>query len=866
MRMTATLVALMLCMTWAVAADFTVLDGDTQAVIVVEKDATGETVQAQNDLARCLKVATGRDFEIISERDFDADTSVAAPIYVGRTRAVKRALGADLHRLDRDAFIVAVEPERVMLVGPTPWATYWAVCQFLEDEVGVRWLIPGPLGEDIPQHERIVVSCATATHTPAILSRLWSGAHYGGVWNLRQRIHGRYRFHHNLLNIFNRDMFEEHPEYFPVHGGERYHPGVEDHSWQPCMTDPGGIQVCADAARAAFEANPLLESFSYGINDGHGYCECENCIAVGRPAPEWRGFSGENSYLYYQWLNKVAENLEEDYPDKMLGCLAYSAVILPPPGLKLHRNVIPYLTSNRADYFDPQFRRADETMLDRWSRSTVQMGIYDYAYGMGFAIPRIYNHLFQDAIRFSVAHKVKGFYAEVYPNWGFDGHKLYVMSRILWNPEVDVDAITGDWYARMFRESAGPMGKYFERCERAWREQKTGHGHWAYRLAADPKQFEIFPSDVITECIGYLDDAAAMAESDLVRDRIHFFRKTFEITELLAGNYSAGADLQKLVDEGATIGEMAVAMREMIATIGATDADQFIADRVGDDPIAFHPPKAAWIVPLKSGAATQAKRWMIRHIASGAVADAVASGDLNAEKLRGSIDAQVTEAFGSEGSADYLATVAEIRAIATKVGTAARTDTPVVVDGKLDDAVWQSAGVLADFSAYGQTSASEYVTEVRLVHDGANLFIALDCVQDTADLVTGASPRDGRTWHDDSVEIFMNPGRSDYPWVQFIINARGAFFDQYTANADMTYSECLARNFDCDWATQVLPDRWTAEIRVPLAAIGFDVGNQKTLPINFIRNVQGKDAEISAWFVSLKAHADALSRGWIVLE
>ena len=866
MRLTATLLVMAMCVTGAVAADFTVLDGDTQAVIVVERDATGETVSAQNDLARCLKLSTGREFEIVSERDFDPDTSAAAPIYVGRCRVVRRALGAELHRIDRDAFIVAVEPGRVMLAGPTPWATYWAVCQFLEDEVGVRWLIPGPLGEDVPEHERLVVSCATTTHSPAILSRLWSGAGHGGIWSLRQRIHGRYRFHHNLLRIFKRELFDEHPEYFPIHNGERYHPGVDDHSWQPCMTDPGGIQFAADAARAAFEANPLLESFSYGINDGHGYCECENCKAVDRPAPEWHGFSGEKSYLYYQWLNKIAENLEEDYPDKMLGCLAYSAVILPPPGLKLHRNIIPYLTSNRADYFDPRFRRADETMLARWSRCTNQMGIYDYAYGMGFAIPRIYNHLFQDAIRFAVAHKVKGFYAEVYPNWGMDGHKLYVMSRILWNPEVDVDALTDDWYARMFRESAGPMGSYFERCERAWREQHTGHGHWAYRLAADPKQFEIFPPEIVAECIGYLDDAAAMAESDLVRERIHFFRKTFEITELLAGNYGAGAELQRLVDEGATLEEMAAAMREMIAKIGATDVDQFIADRVGDDKIAYYPPKSAWMIPLKAGATTQAKRWMIRHIGSEAVAEAVASGDLNAEDLRSSIDARVTEVFGTEGSPAYLATVDEIRAIATKVGTVVKTDAPVVVDGKLDDAVWDSAGVLSEFSKYGQTASSAYVTEVRLAHDGANLFIALDCAQDTSDLVTNASPRDGRTWHDDSVEIFMNPALTDFPWVQFIINARGAFFDQYAADGEMLYNECLARNFDCDWATQVLPDRWTAEVRIPLADIGVDVGQQKMLPINFIRNVQGDDAEISAWFVSLKAHADALSRGWIVLE
>jgi hypothetical protein len=38
------------------------------------------------------------------------------------------------------------------------------------------------------------------------------------------------------------------------------------------------------------------------------------------------------------------------------------------------------------------------------------------------------------------------------------------------------------------------------------------------------------------------------------------------------------------------------------------------------------------------------------------------------------------------------------------------------------------------------------------------------------------------------------------------------------------------------------------------------------LRLDLVRNVQGKDAEISAWFPSVGAHADPLSRGWLVFE
>ncbi|MEN6303527.1 MAG: DUF4838 domain-containing protein, partial [Armatimonadia bacterium] len=326
------------------AATCPVLDGSAKATIVYPDGARDEGKQAYEDLALYLKKATGEDFTVVPESQFKP--GAATPIYVGKCDAVREALGREVRRLDRDAYIVSVEPSRIMLVGPYGWSTYWAVCQFLEDVVGVRWLIPGPLGEDVPQCQRIAAPIGKQVYTPVMLSRLWSGAHYGGPWNLRQRIHSRYNFHHNLINIFDVDKYwATHPEYYPIHGTQRYKPGgKDDHAWQPCMSSEATVQRAADAAREAFRNDPTLESFSFGMNDGQGWCECPGCKAIDKPMKEWHGFSGDKSVLFYSWLNRVAANLEKDYPNKMLGCLAYSSAILPPPGMKLHRNIIPYFT------------------------------------------------------------------------------------------------------------------------------------------------------------------------------------------------------------------------------------------------------------------------------------------------------------------------------------------------------------------------------------------------------------------------------------------------------------------------------------------------------------------------------------------
>jgi len=410
------------------------------------------------------------------------------------------------------------------------------------------------------------------------------------------------------------------------------------------------------------------------------------------------------------------------------------------------------------------------------------------------------------------------------------------------------------------------MKQYFALCERAWRENNFGHGHWAYRLAADPAQFRIFPPETIAACIGYLDEAAGQAESQIVSDRIHFFRKTFEITELLASNYWAGYEIEEMMDAGASIEDVAAAMRRMAERVGEMDIDGYMAERVGDDPIAFHPPKQAWIAPLKSGGATIAKRWAASQLAAQQIEAAAQAGALDAAALREAISDSVTEVFGEGGSDGYRTIVEQVRAMATKVGTAVRADVAPTIDGRLDEDLWQGADVLTDFIKWGQATQSDHVTRVRLAHDGEDLFIALECEQDTSDLVTKASPRDGSTWHDDSVEIFISPRYGDYEYVQLIINAAGAFFDQWRRDEEMQYGDALAHDLDAEWAATVEDDRWIAEIRVPLTEFGVEPTPGSLLPMNFVRNVQGGDGEISSWFPSIRAHADAISRGWVVLE
>src|SRR5690606_30662222 len=211
------------------------------------------------------------------------------------------------------------------------------VSAFLERYVGVRWLFPGPLGEDVPSTSHLVVPQELVREEPAFISRLFSGLR-GSVqteWARNNRMRGRIQFHHNLHRLFPPAQYgATHPEFYPLRQGQRFIP-TGNTGWQPCFTAPGIVEEAVKNIVAYFDANPQATSYSLGVNDSGGHCEAE-------PGhPDYPGALNSigrvnMSEIYYAWVNQVVEGVLEKHPDKYFGLLAYSHVYDPPAGVTLH--------------------------------------------------------------------------------------------------------------------------------------------------------------------------------------------------------------------------------------------------------------------------------------------------------------------------------------------------------------------------------------------------------------------------------------------------------------------------------------------------------------------------------------------------
>lgn len=518
------------------ALALTIADGGKATVVIAFPDQPAvEEREASAELMTYLGKMTGGAFEQVAEKDSQGKPA----ILLGATAAAAKA-GLSAEKMDRDGFIIKVEGGSLFIVGHDATATELGVHYFLQRYAGVRWYIPLEIGEHIPSRPTFTVSDKLDDRQePAWQSRLWSSvSRMDPMWEKRNLCRARYNFHHNLLNVLKPSLvYDQHPEWFPLINGQRIPKPADDaHSWQPNFASREMAAWVAQQIIAYFDANPTATSYSLGINDvgDGGYCQCPDCQALDDKAkPTFRDRPNYSNRVF-TFMNRVAEITSQKYPDKLLGCLAY-ANCEEVPSFPVHPNIIPYLTNDRAQWRDRAFKKQDQDLLRRWAKAARQLGVYDYYYGSGFVIPRFFPSVSGESIKFCHSVGVRAWYAEIYSNWGLDGCKAWLASQLLWDVKQDPKKLVDEYYTNFFGAAKRPMRKYWDRCEQIWMRQ-SGPGVW-FKGFFDIKQMDMFPPEVCAELRGYLDQAARLANTDLLRQRVKLYSDGFHYTELYSGIY-----------------------------------------------------------------------------------------------------------------------------------------------------------------------------------------------------------------------------------------------------------------------------------------------------------------------------------------
>jgi hypothetical protein len=503
--------------------------GRAGVAIVVPRDATSAEWNAARTVQSTFARSSGltpRHFPLVSEGWLAPRQAVA----IGATRrgAADRPSGTKAPHDNAVAFTVAngalhlVSERRETIEAAAGW--------FLEETLGARWYIPGPLGEEVPRRAEFSLPAGRREARPAFVHRDLGldGTVGNRDWYARNRLEARFEHGHNLTSIYSTQDFEREPGLAPLRNGKPFIPPAWSGNWQPNFLSPAAVRLAVAAANRAFDRDPRRLSFSLSINDTDLYDESPATLAAVAPARFFR-HRPDYSSLVFGFVNAVAREVAAKHPDRWLPAYAYYWCENT-PGFPIERNVVPFLTADRSQWSYPAFREEDRALIERWCRSGAEIvGVYDYFYGVPHLAPRPTLYAVAESIPFQHRAGVRAFYAETSSNWALDGPKAWLAAQLLWDPGRDPAALLDRYYREFWREAEAPMRAFFAAAERTWLEQ-PGPPLWL-RFYKDEDQDWIYPEARRAELRAALAAAGRAATEEITRSRVAFTAAGFSVTE-----------------------------------------------------------------------------------------------------------------------------------------------------------------------------------------------------------------------------------------------------------------------------------------------------------------------------------------------
>lgn len=170
-----------------------------------------------------------------------------------------------------------------------------------------------------------------------------------------------------------------------------------------------------------------------------------------------------------------------------------------------------------------------------------------------------------------------------------------------------------------------------------------------------------------------------------------------------------------------------------------------------------------------------------------------------------------------------------------------RTDTPPVIDGKLDDPVWQQAPYVTGFRTFipdfGKTMPES--TVVYMAYDRENLYFAFRCFDpDPATIKAEITNRDNIRPHD-WICINLDSFNDQQSLYGFYVNPLGIQADSRFAAGSEDH------NFDMVWysAGQIDAQGYVVEVQIPLKSIRYADTTPVTMSVIFERKVSRRSEQ-----------------------
>ena len=456
------------------------------------------------ELVEVVRLSTGATLERVDQ----APAAGQPAIVIGDCEETRKA-GIDATKIPVEGFIVKTAPNRVFLVGSTQavppgsdrWAhwsnegTAWAVADFLERFVGVRWYWPAEVGgRCIAPSASLAIPPAHYSDQPVFRQREY---HPPDGWRLPTKARSSDKeplpFPPGVIpeGVSALDM----ATYLPlVRGGCSWPYKIKVHQPQNlgglpekfreenkemfalkkdgtrnfnmfCYSSPKTLEYLLEGCERVWSKGgggcPWVTSTCVTVSppDSVVECHCPPCReAFAKGGGTW--IDGP-SMMMGLFVKRLCEAVKQRWPDKKVIYLPYWNYQECPKGVEYPDNLVVMAAMTTYPMALNVQRENFQEALDRlraWrAKACLPVTMWDYCVNWTYG-PHQYPHVVRDFYK-AARDVVAGVFinGENLGEWTLTAPTLYVWMKALWNPELDVDAVLDEMCRRLYGKAGATV-------------------------------------------------------------------------------------------------------------------------------------------------------------------------------------------------------------------------------------------------------------------------------------------------------------------------------------------------------------------------------------------------------------------------
>lgn len=591
-----------------------VAEGRAAAVVVTPEGAGSVVRYAAQELEYHVERATGVRLPVVSEAA--VPPGVRSRIYLGDTAAA-RAAGIRVTELPAEGFALRTGDGALYIVGDdgrsdpldrdTRAGTLFGVYEWLERDLGVRWLWPGELGTCVPKAREVTARPVRETGAPRFFQRYLrpglgfqsthpalgftpkAAAEYARNQTIFLRRHriGRSQpmsYGHAFTDWWDR-YGEAHPEWFQLLPNGKRGPAKKGARFSMCVSNP---ELQAEIVRRWKERGAGQRFLNAVENDTLALCTCEKCTALDGPAPpDYLKFYSPKSKMigsrfvsdrYARFWLAVQQLAAKENPEvSVIGYVYFNYFQAPASGVKLNPHILlGYCPSGGWYPRGPEEHAWMKAQWRGWRDTGARLFSRTNYFLDGYCMPFIFAHQFADDFQHAARNgMVATDFDSVTGHWATQGPNLYLLVRLHTRPDTAPDDLLAEYYAG-FGAAAPHVRAYFDYWERFTMENRErtnktfddlGASRWRTWARA---AHAVYPPAPFAPAEALLQKAAAAAGGDAeVKARVQFLRTGLEHAKLCA----RAAGLLSLADPAATPERGKQALKELLAFRRAHERD-----------------------------------------------------------------------------------------------------------------------------------------------------------------------------------------------------------------------------------------------------------------------------------------------------